>query len=140
MLNAEQANACLDAGAAFVVSPGLDLETVRAVRARGAAMLPGAFTPSEVMAAAKAGAEIIKLFPCSAAGGASYLRSLRGPLPHVKLMPTGGVSLENIAALGRLGPNFISVGRLTHSAPRRAQVTRRASPVGPHEVRMTALV
>ena len=102
VLNAEQAHACLDAGARFIVSPGLDLATVEAVQARGVAMLPGALTPSEVMAAAKAGADMIKIFPCSALGGAAYLRALRGPLPHVKLLPTGGVNLgtahEYIAA------------------------------------------
>jgi 2-dehydro-3-deoxyphosphogluconate aldolase / (4S)-4-hydroxy-2-oxoglutarate aldolase len=110
VLNAEQANACLDAGAAFVVSPGLDLDTVRAVRERGVAMLPGALTPSEVMAAAKAGADMIKIFPCSAAGGASYLRSLRGPLPHLKLMPTGGVSLTTAHEYIAAGAVALGVG------------------------------
>jgi len=110
VLNAEQANACLDAGAAFVVSPGLDLDTVRAVRQRGVAMVPGALTPSEVMAAAKAGADMIKIFPCSATGGAPYLRSLRGPLPHLLLMPTGGVSLATVHEYIAAGAVALGVG------------------------------
>ena len=131
VLSAEQANACLDAGARFIVSPGLDLSTVEAVRARGVAMLPGALTPTEVMAAAKAGADMVKIFPCSAAGGAPYLRALRGPLPHVKLMPTGGVSLatahEYIAAgavaLG-VGTELVDMALLT--ANKDDELTERA--------------
>jgi 2-dehydro-3-deoxyphosphogluconate aldolase/(4S)-4-hydroxy-2-oxoglutarate aldolase len=103
VLSAEQANACLDAGARFIVSPGLDLDTVEAVRARGVAMMPGALTPTEVMAAAKAGADLIKIFPCSAAGGAAYLRALRGPFPQLGFLPTGGVSLAS-------APEYIAAG------------------------------
>jgi len=131
VLDAAQANACLDAGARFIVSPGLDLATVAAVRARDVAVLPGALTPTEVMAAAKAGADMVKIFPCSAAGGASYLRALRGPLPHVKLLPTGGVSLatahEYIAAgavaLG-VGTELVDIALLR--ADRDQELTRRA--------------
>jgi 2-dehydro-3-deoxyphosphogluconate aldolase/(4S)-4-hydroxy-2-oxoglutarate aldolase len=110
VLNAEQANACLDAGAQFIVSPGLDLGTVQAVRARGVAMLPGALTPTEVMAAAKAGADLVKIFPCSAAGGAKYLRALRGPLPQVKFLPTGGVSLANAHEYIAAGAVALGIG------------------------------
>jgi len=131
VLDAAQANACLDAGARFIVSPGLDLATVAAVRARDIAILPGALTPTEVMAAAKAGADMVKIFPCSAAGGPSYLRALRGPLPHVKLLPTGGVSLatahEYIAAgavaLG-VGTELVDIALL--SAGRDQELTHRA--------------
>lgn len=110
VLNVEQAHACLDAGARFIVSPGLDLDTVRAVRARGVAMLPGALTPTEVLAAVKAGADVIKIFPCSAMGGASYLRALRGPLPQVKLLPTGGVSLTTAHEYIAAGAVALGVG------------------------------
>jgi len=131
VLNAEQARACLDAGARFIVSPGLDLGTVEAVRARGVAMLPGALTPTEVMAAVKAGADMVKIFPCSALGGAPYLRALRGPLPQVKLLPTGGVSLstahEYIAAgavaLG-VGTELVDTALL--SAGKDSELTHRA--------------
>ena len=132
VLDAAQANACLDAGASFIVSPGLDLETVRAVRARGVAMFPGALTPTEVMAASQAGADMVKIFPCSAAGGPRYLRALRGPLPHVKFLPTGGVSLataeEYIAsgavALG-VGTELVDMALLL--ADRDAELTLRAA-------------
>jgi 2-dehydro-3-deoxyphosphogluconate aldolase / (4S)-4-hydroxy-2-oxoglutarate aldolase len=92
VLNVEQARACLDAGARFVVSPGLDLPTLELVLARGVPMLPGALTPTEVITAHKAGADIVKIFPCSAMGGAKYLKALKGPLPQVKMLPTGGVN------------------------------------------------
>ncbi len=119
VLSPEDATACLDAGAQFIVSPGLDLPTVKAVRAREVPMLPGALTPTEVMAAWKAGADIVKIFPCSAMGGAKYLRTLKAPLPHVKLMPTGGVSLTTAreyldagaVALG-LGAELVDVAAL----------------------------
>ena len=93
VLDNEQAEACLEAGAEFVVSPAFDAGTVALCRQREVAVLPGALTPTEVLAAWKAGADIIKVFPASAMGGASYLRSLRAPLPQVKVIPTGGVSL-----------------------------------------------
>jgi 2-dehydro-3-deoxyphosphogluconate aldolase/(4S)-4-hydroxy-2-oxoglutarate aldolase len=110
VLDAAQANACLDAGARFIVSPGFDLATVEAVRARGVAMVPGALTPTEVMAASKAGADMIKIFPCSAAGGAPYLRALRGPFPGLKLLPTGGVSLASAHEYIAAGAVALGVG------------------------------
>ena len=100
VLDVAGANACIDAGAAFIVSPGFDAATVAAVRARDTVVMPGALTPTEVITAWKAGADVVKIFPASAAGGAPYLRALRGPLPQVKLMPTGGVNI-NTAALAR---------------------------------------
>ena len=131
VLTAQDAKACLDAGACFIVSPGLDLETVATVRDRGIAMLAGALTPTEVIAAAKAGAAMIKIFPCSAVGGATYLRALRGPLPHLKLLPTGGVSLATAveyiaagaAALG-MGSELVDIALL--DAGRDSELTLRA--------------
>lgn len=110
VLSAAQANDCIDAGAHFVVSPGLDLSTMEAVRARGVAMFPGALTPTEVMAAVKAGADMVKIFPCSAVGGAKYLRALRGPFPHVSLLPTGGVSLATAQEYIAAGAAALGVG------------------------------
>jgi 2-dehydro-3-deoxyphosphogluconate aldolase/(4S)-4-hydroxy-2-oxoglutarate aldolase len=92
VLSADDAMACIDAGAQFVVSPGLDLPTMALAHGRDIAVLPGALTPTEVITAWKAGADMVKIFPCSAVGGAKYLRALKGPLPHVKMLPTGGVS------------------------------------------------
>jgi 2-dehydro-3-deoxyphosphogluconate aldolase/(4S)-4-hydroxy-2-oxoglutarate aldolase len=92
VVDAPSAAACAEAGASFIVSPGFDPAVVAAAHARGRAALPGALTPTEVMYAAAAGADIVKIFPCSAVGGAKYLRALRGPFPHVKLLPTGGIT------------------------------------------------
>jgi 2-dehydro-3-deoxyphosphogluconate aldolase/(4S)-4-hydroxy-2-oxoglutarate aldolase len=110
VLDAEAANACLDAGAAFVVSPGLDLGTVAAAHARGVPMMPGALTPTEVIAAWKSGAEMVKIFPCGSVGGPPYLRALRGPLPQVKLLPTGGVNAENAGAYLAAGAAALGIG------------------------------
>jgi 2-dehydro-3-deoxyphosphogluconate aldolase/(4S)-4-hydroxy-2-oxoglutarate aldolase len=110
VLDAEAARACLDAGAAFVVSPGLDLGTVAAVHARGVPMMPGALTPTEVIAAWKSGADMVKIFPCGAVGGPQYLRALRGPLPQVKLLPTGGVNAENAGAYLAAGAAALGIG------------------------------
>jgi 2-dehydro-3-deoxyphosphogluconate aldolase/(4S)-4-hydroxy-2-oxoglutarate aldolase len=92
VLDPETARACLDAGAEFIVSPGFDPEIVRVTHAAGKAALPGAITPTEVMAAMRAGADIVKLFPASALGGAKYLRALRAPFESVRFLPTGGVN------------------------------------------------
>jgi 2-dehydro-3-deoxyphosphogluconate aldolase / (4S)-4-hydroxy-2-oxoglutarate aldolase len=131
VLSASDALACIDAGAQFVVSPGLDLATIEAVHARGVPVMPGALTPTEIITAWKAGADMVKVFPCSAVGGAKYLRALRGPLPDVKLLPTGGVSLSTAqdyieagaTALG-LGSELVDVTALAAGAD--AAVTDRA--------------
>jgi 2-dehydro-3-deoxyphosphogluconate aldolase/(4S)-4-hydroxy-2-oxoglutarate aldolase len=103
VLNAETARRCLDAGAQFLVSPGLDLETVRLAVKENVVMAAGALTPGELMAACNAGADFVKIFPCAQIGGASYIKALKGPFPDVPLIPTGGVNLETI-------PNFIAAG------------------------------
>src|SRR3954468_21949434 len=82
VLSADDARACVDAGARFIVSPGLDLPTIEAAHALGVPVMPGALTPTEVITAWKAGADMVKIFPCSAMGGPKYLRALRGPLPQ----------------------------------------------------------
>jgi 2-dehydro-3-deoxyphosphogluconate aldolase/(4S)-4-hydroxy-2-oxoglutarate aldolase len=110
VLDAAAADACIDAGAAFIVSPGFDAATVAAARARDIAVMPGALTPTEVITAWKAGADIVKIFPASAAGGPPYLRALRGPLPQVKLMPTGGVNIDTAAAYIDAGAVALGVG------------------------------
>src|SRR5437763_1640366 len=94
VLDAQAARQCFDAGAQFLVSPGLDLGTIKAATEAGKLMMAGALTPTEVIAAWKGGADFVKVFPASAVGGASYLKALRGPLPQVRLVPTGGVNLN----------------------------------------------
>ena len=110
VLDAEAAARCIDAGAAFVVSPGFDPATVAAAHARGVPAMPGALTPTEVIAAWKAGADMVKIFPASAVGGPKYLRALRGPLPDVKLLPTGGVNAATAADYIAAGAAALGVG------------------------------
>ena len=110
VLDAEAARGCIAAGAAFIVSPGLDVGTVQAAHALDVPVMPGALTPTEVIAAWKAGADMVKLFPCSAVGGAKYLRALRGPLPQVKFLPTGGVSLATIDDYVAAGAAALGIG------------------------------
>jgi 2-dehydro-3-deoxyphosphogluconate aldolase/(4S)-4-hydroxy-2-oxoglutarate aldolase len=110
VLDADAARACVDAGASFIVSPGLDLGTIEAAHQRGAAVMPGALTPTEVITAWKAGADMVKVFPCSAVGGAKYIKALRGPLPQVKLLPTGGVTLATVGEYIAAGASALGVG------------------------------
>jgi 2-dehydro-3-deoxyphosphogluconate aldolase / (4S)-4-hydroxy-2-oxoglutarate aldolase len=110
VLDATTARACIAAGAQFIVAPGLDLETVRVVQELGRPVMPGALTPTEVIGAWKAGADMVKIFPCSAVGGADYLRALKAPLPQVKLLPTGGVDRQTAADYIRAGAAALGVG------------------------------
>lgn len=110
VLDASMARRCLDAGAQFLVAPGLDVEVVHLGHAAGVAVAPGALTASEVLRARAAGADLIKIFPCSAVGGASYVRALRGPMPDVALMPTGGIGIESLAEYFAAGASAVGVG------------------------------
>jgi 2-dehydro-3-deoxyphosphogluconate aldolase/(4S)-4-hydroxy-2-oxoglutarate aldolase len=110
VLDAAAAEACVKAGAQFVVSPGFDLQTVSYCKAVGVAVFPGAITPTEVITAWRAGADIVKIFPASAVGGASYLKALKAPLPQIEMMPTGGVSVETAAAFIQAGAAALGVG------------------------------
>jgi 2-dehydro-3-deoxyphosphogluconate aldolase/(4S)-4-hydroxy-2-oxoglutarate aldolase len=110
VLDAEAARACIEAGAAFIVSPGLDLATIAAAHERGVPMMPGALTPTEVITAWKAGADMVKIFPASAVGGPKYLKALRGPLPDVKMLPTGGVNAQTAGEYIAAGAVALGVG------------------------------
>jgi 2-dehydro-3-deoxyphosphogluconate aldolase/(4S)-4-hydroxy-2-oxoglutarate aldolase len=110
VLDAADARACIEAGAEFIVSPGFDPATIAAAHAAGIAAMPGALTPTEVIAAWKAGADVVKIFPASALGGASYLKALKGPLPQIKLMPTGGVNLSTAKDFLAAGAVALGVG------------------------------
>ncbi|WP_437744709.1 bifunctional 4-hydroxy-2-oxoglutarate aldolase/2-dehydro-3-deoxy-phosphogluconate aldolase [Sorangium sp. So ce302] len=110
VLTADAARRCIEAGAEFIVSPGLNLEVIRAAHDLGKAVFPGALTPTEVITAWNAGADTVKLFPCSAMGGAKYLRALRAPLPEVKMMPTGGVNLTTARDFIEAGAVALGVG------------------------------
>jgi 2-dehydro-3-deoxyphosphogluconate aldolase/(4S)-4-hydroxy-2-oxoglutarate aldolase len=110
VLDAEAARACIKAGARFVVSPALKLGIVAACREHDVVAMPGALTPTEISAAVAAGADLVKVFPVSAVGGASYIRALKAPMPHVELVPTGGVTLSDAAAYLQAGAVAIGAG------------------------------
>jgi 2-dehydro-3-deoxyphosphogluconate aldolase / (4S)-4-hydroxy-2-oxoglutarate aldolase len=110
VLDAEQARSCISAGARFLVSPIVDEATIAECRAADVVVVPGALTPTEVVRAWRAGADLVKVFPCSAVGGASYIKSLRAPLPQIPLVPTGGVTLENVAGFFAAGATAVGVG------------------------------
>jgi|SRR5688572_4513763 len=110
VMDPKTAESCIDAGARFVISPSLNLDTIGACREREVAVMPGALTPTEIVTAWNAGADFVKVFPAEALGGANYLKNLRGPLPHVKIIPTGGVSLANAADFIRAGARAVGVG------------------------------
>lgn len=107
---AEQAQATIDAGAEFVVSPSLHSEVVAMTRRNKKISCPGALTPTEAITAWNAGADYVKIFPCSAVGGASYLKALLAPFPHLKLIPTGGVTLQTAASFIQAGARALGVG------------------------------
>ncbi|HEV3325908.1 MAG TPA: bifunctional 4-hydroxy-2-oxoglutarate aldolase/2-dehydro-3-deoxy-phosphogluconate aldolase [Puia sp.] len=108
VLTPAEAEAAIDAGARFILSPSLDIDTIRLTRQRGAVSIPGAFTATEILTAYRNGADIVKVFPASV--GAAYFRDLRGPLPQIPLMPTGGVNLANIREFRAAGAVAYGIG------------------------------
>jgi 2-dehydro-3-deoxyphosphogluconate aldolase/(4S)-4-hydroxy-2-oxoglutarate aldolase len=130
VLDAPTARAVIEAGARYVVSPVYKEGVLRQTQILGAAAMPGCFSPTEILTAWEAGADIVKVFPATALGP-SYFRDLRGPLPHLKLMPTGGVSLANARDWIRAGAVAIGVGTalvdpVAIAAGRYAEITERA--------------
>ena len=110
VLDPETARSCILAGAQFIVSPALDLRTIELCRRYSVPIMPGALTPTEIVTAWQAGADVVKVFPCSAVGGAKYLKSLQGPLPQIQLIPTGGVSLSTAEEFLAAGAFALGVG------------------------------
>jgi 2-dehydro-3-deoxyphosphogluconate aldolase/(4S)-4-hydroxy-2-oxoglutarate aldolase len=107
---AAQAQATIDAGAEFVVSPSLHTEVISVTKDNKKISCPGALTPTEAITAWNAGADYVKIFPCSAVGGASYLKSLLAPFPHLKIIPTGGVTLQTAESFIKAGARALGVG------------------------------
>lgn len=110
VLNAEAARRCLDAGAQFLVSPGLNVPMVELAKKEGRVVMAGALTPTEIMAAWEAGADFVKVFPCGQVGGAKYIKALKGPFPQIPFVPTGGVSLSTAAEFIEAGATALGVG------------------------------
>ena len=109
VLDPETARTAMLAGAEYIVSPVVNLEVIRICRRYDTVVMPGAFTPTEVLSAWEAGADVVKVFPADV-GGPAYLRALRGPLPQVRLMPTGGVDLTTAEAFLKAGACCLGVG------------------------------
>lgn len=110
VLDPETARMCILEGAKFVVSPALNLKTIEMCHRYTVPVLPGALTPTEIVTAWQAGADVIKVFPASAMGGAKYLQSIKAPLPQVELIPTGGVSLATAKEFLEAGAFALGVG------------------------------
>ena len=110
VLDPETARACILEGAQFVVSPALNVKTIELCHRYGVAVLPGALTPTEIVTAWEAGADVVKVFPASALGGAKYLKSVKAPLPQVEMIPTGGVSQATAQEFLEAGAFALGVG------------------------------
>jgi len=110
VLNKQMAEKCVKAGAQFLVSPGFNKPMVTFAHKAGVLVMAGALTASEVMAAWDAGADFVKIFPCGNVGGPGYIKALKGPLPQVPMVPTGGVNLETAADYIRAGAVALGVG------------------------------
>jgi 2-dehydro-3-deoxyphosphogluconate aldolase / (4S)-4-hydroxy-2-oxoglutarate aldolase len=106
----EQVWACIEAGAQFLVSPGLSLKVLQAAASAGVLAIPGVLTPTEVMAAKDAGINLVKIFPCGSAGGPAHIKALKGPFPSIRMIPTGGVNLGNVSEYFAAGAFALGVG------------------------------
>jgi 2-dehydro-3-deoxyphosphogluconate aldolase/(4S)-4-hydroxy-2-oxoglutarate aldolase len=109
VLDPESARAAILAGAQFIVSPTLDVATIAMCRRYSVPVLPGAYTPTEILAAWEAGADIVKVFPASI-GGPAFIKAIKAPLPQIRLAPVGGVDLSNTAEFIRAGAEVVGVG------------------------------
>jgi len=110
VLDPETALACMLAGAEFFVTPSLKVSTIEIVKRYSKVICPGALTPTEVVTACDAGADIVKIFPCGNVGGPKYIKALRGPFPHIEMIPTGGVNLETAGEFLKAGACAVAVG------------------------------
>jgi 2-dehydro-3-deoxyphosphogluconate aldolase / (4S)-4-hydroxy-2-oxoglutarate aldolase len=110
VLDLDTARACIDAGATFISSPGLDVDILEFTRNAGILSMPGALTPSEIMAAVKHGADFVKLYPCSQVGGVEYIHALKRPFPHVAFVAAGGVNQQTAAKYLAVGATAVGIG------------------------------
>lgn len=138
VLDADMAKRCLDAGARFLTSPGLVPEVVEVALQNGAVIIPGALTPSEVIAAWKAGVDFVKIFPCAPVGGAKYIRALKVPLPQVPLIASGGVNQLTACDFILAGASAIGIG--AELMPREALETRKKEWIHELARRFSAIV
>jgi 2-dehydro-3-deoxyphosphogluconate aldolase/(4S)-4-hydroxy-2-oxoglutarate aldolase len=110
LIDVESAQRCLDVGAAFLTTTGLDLEIVEFALKRGTVVFPGVLTPSDVLAAWKAGAGFVKVFPCAEMGGPSYIRTLKRPFPQIRMIAAGGVNQKTARDFILAGASALGIG------------------------------
>jgi len=110
VLDPETARVCMLAGAQFFVTPSLNVATIEIAKRYSKVVCPGALTPTEVVTAWQAGADVVKIFPANAVGGPKYIKALKGPLPHIEMVPTGGVNLETAGEFLKAGACAVAVG------------------------------
>ena len=110
VLDPETARACMLAGAEFIVTPTLRVSTIEMAKRYSKVVCPGALTPTEVLTAWEAGADVVKIFPCGNVGGASYIKALKGPFPQIEMIPTGGVNLDTAGDFLKAGACAVAVG------------------------------
>ncbi len=110
VLDPETARICMLAGAQFFVTPSLKMATIEMANRYSKVICPGALTPTEVLTAWEAGADIVKVFPCGNVGGPKYIKALKGPFPHIEMVPTGGVNLETAGEFLKAGACAVAVG------------------------------
>jgi 2-dehydro-3-deoxyphosphogluconate aldolase/(4S)-4-hydroxy-2-oxoglutarate aldolase len=110
VLDPETARACMLAGAEFFVTPSLRLSTIEMAKRYSKVVCPGALTPTEVLTAWEAGADVVKIFPCGNVGGPKYIKALKGPFPQIEMIPTGGVNLETAGEFLKAGACAVAVG------------------------------
>ncbi len=138
VLDIEMARRCLDAGAKFLTSPGLVLEVMEFAVKNEVVVIPGALTPTEVITAWKAGADMVKIFPCAQVGGDSYIRALKAPLPQVPLVASGGVNQQTALNFVLAGAAALGIG--TELIPKEAVQRRQAERILELARRFTKLV
>ncbi len=138
ILDPETARAAILAGARFLVSPNLNVKVIEAARRYSCVSVPAGLTPTEIVAAWESGADFVKVFPCGNVGGASYIRALRGPLPHIEMIPTGGVNLETTGEFLKAGAAAVGVG--TELVDRKAVQEGRFDAIAENARKFTAAV
>jgi 2-dehydro-3-deoxyphosphogluconate aldolase/(4S)-4-hydroxy-2-oxoglutarate aldolase len=134
----ETARRCLEAGANFLTTTGLDLKTVEFADHEKVVIFPGALTPTEVMMAWKAGVDFVKIFPCTQLGGAPYIKALKAPFPQIPLIASGGVDQLNVADFILAGATAVGVG--AHLVPKKAIELRQPHRIHELAVRLASIV
>ena len=137
LVDAETTTRAVNAGAQFIVSPVFRPEVIAAAHEAGVPVMPGCFSPTDIRGAWDAGADLVKVFPATSVGP-GYLKDVHGPLPHVKLVPTGGVSIDNVGDWLRAGAAAVGVGSALLDA--KAIAARNFAPIVENARRMVANV